>query len=218
MRTVWKPSYTVALVCVLIGFMLAIQYRSIRASESRSTVRRPDDLLAAYLAVEQQRAQLRAELQTLKESLQRNQDDALRKELQLAAAEAGLVPIQGPGLTVTIKSQGAGPILDEDIWKVINELKAAGAEGIAINNYRVTSRTSIRYDGVQLLIDRKPLLTPVVVKAVGDPRTLEAALNLRGGPVARLASWLTIDIQREDQIMLPAREEAPLTIAKPVKP
>lgn len=203
----WKPSYSVALVCAIIGFMIATQVKSQLAS-SRQVIRRTDDLLAAFVVVDQQRAELRAEVELLRAAVSQDQTDVIRSQLNVAEVEAGLVPIRGPGVTVTMRGQGGSPILDEDIWKVINEIKAAGIEGLAVNNHRVTSRTAIRHDRVQLLMDGKPLIPPVVITAVGDPKIIEAALTLRGGPVQRLTGWLTIDIQREDNLFLPARESA----------
>lgn len=204
----WKPSYSVALVCAVIGFMIATQVKSQLAAESRQVVGRTDDLLSAFVLVDQQRAELRSEVQMLRQAVSQEQTDVIRAQLEVAEVEAGLVPVQGPGVTVTIRGQGGSPILDEDIWKVINEIKAAGIEGIAVNHYRLTSRTAIRHDRVQLLLDGKPLLPPVVITAVGDPKIIEAALMLRGGPVQRLTGWLTIDIQREENLYLPARESA----------
>lgn len=202
----WKASYGVAVVCVFTGFMIATQIKSQLAADSPQVVRRSDDLLSAFVTVDQQRAALRAEAEMIRAALQRDDTDAVMAQLQVAAVEAGMVPVRGPGVSVVIRSQGSGPILDEDIWKVINEIKAAGVEGIAVNNYRMTPRTSIRHDRVQLLIDDKALLPPIIITAVGDPKTIEASLNMRGGPVQRLAGWLTIDIVQEENLFLPAVE------------
>jgi uncharacterized protein YlxW (UPF0749 family) len=214
----WKPHFSVAIVCALIGFMIATQIKSQLAAESRQVLRRTDDLLGAFVQVDQQRTALRQEVEQLQDALRHDETEVLTRQLQAAAVEAGIVAVRGPGVIVTIRSQGANPILDEDIWKVINEIRAAGVEAIAVNNYRLTPRTSIRHDRVQLLIDDKPLQTPVVISAVGDPRLIEASLTMRGGPVQRLAGWLTIEIRREENVLLPAVEHPDFRYAQRANP
>src|SRR5699024_6125234 len=64
----------------------------------------------------------------------------------------------------------------QDLEGVINALWAGGAEAMAVQGHRVTSRSSIRCVGNVLLIDGSVYSPPYVISAIGSPRSLSASL------------------------------------------
>jgi uncharacterized protein YlxW (UPF0749 family) len=72
-------------------------------------------------------------------------------------------------------------IHDADILNIVNELRAAGAEAISINDERVTATSNIRCGGPTINIDGKRHAVPFVIKAIGNPRTLEAGATAPSG-------------------------------------
>ena len=128
---------------------------------------------------------------------------------------AGVLAMQGTGVSITIddskKQSKTGENLnlylihDDDILKVINELRAAGAEGISINDQRLIATSEIRCAGPTLSVNNTRYSPPYEIKAIGDSQTLENALKMRGGVVETLQFWgIQITIKKEDNVILPA--------------
>ena len=66
---------------------------------------------------------------------------------------------------------------------MVEELRGAGAEVIQFGPVRIGTSSSFtdNPDGVQL--DRTAIGSPYTVLAIGDPKTLDTALNITGGVV-----------------------------------
>ncbi len=115
---------------------------------------------------------------------------------------AGLTPVQGPGVIVTLtdsKKPFSAPmpagwaapnlIHDSDINQVINELKAAGAEALSVNNQRLVATSAIRHEGQTVLINNTPQVPPYVIEAIGNPRALTVMLTMRGGEADQIKQF-----------------------------
>jgi uncharacterized protein YlxW (UPF0749 family) len=150
---------------------------------------------------------------------------------------AGITPVTGPGVSVTLRdSTKAVPIglpsevanemnlsftiHDLDIQRVVNELRAAGAEAFAVNDQRIVATTAIRCVGPAIQVNGVPLTPPYVIRAIGDPATLAGALELRGGINEQLKQTDTamIQIQNSNSLMLPSYNgSVTFAYCKPVK-
>jgi uncharacterized protein YlxW (UPF0749 family) len=157
------------------------------------------------------------------------------RALELAAGTAAVV---GPGVRLTIDDAPAGSdgetaprlrggtpavsrVNDRDLQSVVNGLWAAGAEAIAVNEVRLSSRAAIRSAGEAVLVDFRPLSPPYVVTAVGRPADLEVGfVDSRAGrglqALAQLTG-ITWSLEREDELRLPAATEPDLRAARPVE-
>jgi uncharacterized protein YlxW (UPF0749 family) len=182
-------------------------------------------------AAEQEVALLRDEVAALTDRQIPGDATSDRAALELAA---GSSPVSGPGITVTIDdAEGSrddagesesdselGRVLDRDLQQVVNGLWAAGAEGIAINDQRLTSTSAIRSAGEAILVDYRPLEPPYRVTAVGDPDQLRAgfAQGASGLALRTLADTygLRFDIAESDELVLPAGSATVLRVARPV--
>lgn len=140
---------------------------------------------------------------------------------------AGTTAVTGDGVVVTLDDAvttgetsggvpgdprsdrpGDGRVLDRDVQELVNGLWAAGAEAISINDLRLTSLTAIRSAGEPILVDKRPLVPPYVVRAVGDPATLEPRF-VDGSAGRRLATYtslygLRLDVEAATDLRLPA--------------
>ncbi len=136
-----------------------------------------------------------------------------------ASLLASLTPVQGPGVVVTLTDSkkklptsmpvGMAPpniIHDSDINQVVNELRAAGAEAIAVNNQRLVVTSAIRSAGPTILVNNAPQTPPYVIKAIGDPKTLTLAMNLPGGVATQLKAFdpAMFTVQQATTLTLPA--------------
>lgn len=161
----------------------------------------------------------------------------LTNELNQANFLAGLTDVQGPGLIVTLNDSkmqiAGGPpsalaipgapnlIHDTDINQTVNELKAAGAEAISVNNQRLISISPIRCAGPTIYVNNTPQTPPYTIRAIGDPVTLEKAMNLPNGVADGLRRMdpAMIRMQKNSHLVIPAYAGATKReYAKPVPP
>lgn len=212
---------SIAVVCLILGIMLAIQYRASEGTYEES-IRpgRNQDLTIKLNNVTEERDSLANEVVDLREKLsnirKNNQAMAdLQEELQKANMAAGLIPISGPGVVVTLNDstrtlqagEDPNPLLvhDEDILKITNELKASGAEAISVNNERVVSMSEIRCAGTTILINSSKIAPPFVIKAIGDPDILQSGLLIKGGYLESLKFYgIQTQVQKSKNVEIPA--------------
>ena len=95
-------------------------------------------------------------------------------------------------------------IHDDDLLRVINELRAAGAEAISVNGQRLTGISEIRCAGPTLSVNNVRSSAPFEIRAIGDKKSLESALRMRGGVAETLGVWgIQIDIKTSDNVYIP---------------
>jgi uncharacterized protein YlxW (UPF0749 family) len=168
----------------------------------------------------QERDALSKELISLREKMTEQRSDSqlnadLQEELRKANMAAGLIPVQGPGIIVTLNDSprsiqpGVDPnallVHDIDILNIVNEMRASGAEAICVNNERITSMSEIRCAGTTILVNWNKIAPPFVIKATGNPQLLESGLSIRGGKLEELKSFgLQTQLNRNDKIEIPA--------------
>ncbi len=162
------------------------------------------------------------------------QGRALSSQLALQELLAGTTAVTGDGVVVTLDDAstptagdlaerggrpGEGRVLDRDLQELVNGLWAAGAEAVSINHQRLTALTAIRAAGQAVLVDKRPLSPPYVVRALGDPATLEPRF-VDGEAGRRLATYtslygLRFDVDAAVDLRLPASREPDLRRAVP---
>lgn len=156
----------------------------------------------------------------------------LNKELQDNKVFAGLTEITGQGVQVTLTDSARRPdvpsdplkltslIHDADIVLVVNELKAAGAEAIAVNGQRVLAMSPIRCVGPVVHVNGVPASPPYVIQAVGEPEVLFGAMNLPGGVLEQLRNFdpAMVRVDKKKRLLLPAYAgSTEMRFAHPVK-
>ena len=212
MLSIRQGQVSIALVCMVLGFMLAVQFRTTQDSKSSVSYQRVEELSQRLLQTEKERDGLLTEVNRLKTT---SGQEAQSQELADLKMGAGVVPAEGPGVTITIddsktKSKaGENPNLylihDDDLLKVINELKAAGAEAISINEQRLIATSEIRCAGPTLSVNNIRSAPPYEIKAIGDAKNLENALKMRGGVVETLQVWgIQINVKPDVNVHVPA--------------
>lgn len=206
----------IALVCVVLGVMLAVQFRTTQDVRTSIPYQRVEDLSSRLNQTEKERDALAKEVHQLRQSSSSGLDS---REMEAIKMAAGLLALQGPGVVLTIDDSkrpskpGENPNLyiihDDDILKVINELLAAGAEAMSINEQRLIATSEIRCAGPTLSVNNTRYSPPYEIRAVGDPKTLENALKMRGGVIETLQFWgIQIAIKKQENIVIPAYKGA----------
>lgn len=197
-------------VLLVLGFLLVIQLRSQTGSTGLDRLASQDlTLLVANLNTRND--QLRAEVAALQTQLARVQSTAgsgqqsalqLRNELARDRAWSGLDPAAGSGVTVEVEGPISGPALND----LLNELRNAGGEALAVDSIRVVAGTVAAGEAGAVTIGATPLGASVVVRALGDPNALAGSLTRPGGIVALLAATnpsLHLTVTPGDRIEVP---------------
>ena len=197
----WPPRLSrgqlvVALLLFSLGLALAIQVRStndhdqLRGARQEDLVRILDELDSRQQRLQQEKAQLEQSLAQLENSS--NQAKEAQEQTNKKATElgvlAGTVKATGPGIVLTVDDP-QGQVKADMLLDTLQELRAAGAEAIQINDVRVvvnTYFTDAPGGGVQ--IDGKQVSQPYRFTVVGNPQDLTPALNIPGGVVRTLES------------------------------
>lgn len=127
-------------------------------------------------------AELRQEVAQRQQAAAANTDrfQALKSELDRQQLLAGLTPVQGPGVLVTLDDsevqipRGADPnayiIHEYDLRDIVNLLWMAGSEAVAINDERLVSNSSIYCLGSTVMVNNTRLSPPYFVRAIGNPK------------------------------------------------
>ena len=110
--------------------------------------------------------------------------DEISADLERVRAYAGLDPVAGPGVTISI----SGPIDGPGVEELINELRNAGAEAIAIGGIRVVTGVVVTGAPGAAAIDGVRLEDGFEVAAIGAPDKLTGSLTRSGGVIAQLAA------------------------------
>jgi uncharacterized protein YlxW (UPF0749 family) len=237
------PAVAVVVALVLLGVATGAAVSQVRERDEADDVVRGD--LAAEVqqrsaegdALEQQVRDLRVEVvQTRDEALGADAAGVAAaadvRELELAA---GTTPVVGPGIVLTVDDAPPDPdsvvdprggtpavsrVNDRDLQGVVNGLWAAGAEAVAINGVRLSSRSAIRSAGEAVLVDFRPLSPPYVVESVGRPADLEVGfVDGKAGRALRALAELTgitWSLERQEELRLPAAREPDLRAARPL--
>ncbi|MCL6635029.1 MAG: DUF881 domain-containing protein, partial [Peptococcaceae bacterium] len=88
---------------------------------------------------------------------------------------------------------------------VVNDLRGAGAEAMAVNGQRILATSEIRLAGNHIVVNMNRISPPYTVAAIGNPATLKSSLEIKGGLVEYLNDLgITVKIQQKDKIMVPA--------------
>jgi uncharacterized protein YlxW (UPF0749 family) len=202
MRTRGKLALSLTVVSMVLGFMVALQYKQtenasalgIGAGTSIAANKRLANELRSLKQSngdeEAQLADITAKVSSYekKSSGPSNGLDSMEKLLQDERILAGVSPVYGPGITVTLMDGGASgsdveQVLTHDwnVRSVMNELFTAGAEAVSINGYRVVATSGVFCRGPVVTVNDHRLGAPFVLNAIGDPETLKSALDIQGG-------------------------------------
>lgn len=211
-----RGSLSVAFVCMILGFMLALQFRSTQDIQSAlPQQQRTEELTVRLDKLQQENEHLREQIKNFAESSGDDHAKALNDNLRLVS---GQTAVKGPGIilvlddsTKTAKKDDPNLYLihDEDILRVINELKAAGAEAISINGQRLVANSEIRCAGPTLSVNNVRTAPPFEIRAIGNTKDLVAAINMRGGVADTLKVWgIRLDVQEVTEVQIPAYQSS----------
>jgi len=200
-------------VALLIGLLLVGQLRS-QARPTEISSLSAQDLSTLIETLSNRNRELRSGLSDVRGQLREYQlaepqgQSALgvsREDLRRIAAFSGQTGVIGQGLSLRVNGE-LDPIALNDL---LNELRNAGAEAIAVDQIRITARSVCVLGAGTLEIDGIQIGRSFTIQAVGDPDGLLTALQRPGGIISQLKLFVnaTIDATQSQSVEIPATRQ-----------
>jgi len=209
-----RNQLSLAIVAFVLGMLVVVQLRAQEAGNGLDQLT-PTELTVLVGNLNTRNDQLRAEIATTQAELANLQaSDArgdtsvgqLQSDLARVRAWTGLDPVIGPGVRITV----TGGLDAASVEDLVNELRNAGAEAIAINDVRLEPDSIVDGPVGGLLLGSVKLGDPFEVSAIGSSETLTGSLTRAGGIVAQLAATAPsaqLIVTPLDMLRLPATTE-----------
>ena len=206
-----RSQLAITLVAFVLGVLVVAQLRVQQATPALAG-ESAQDLTILVANLNTRNDQLRTEIATLDDQLgelRGNQArgetslDELRRDLAEVRAFAGLERVAGPGVAIAVD----GPISPGSVSELLNELRTAGAEAIAVNDVRIVPGSVVSGPPGALSVDRTSLGSRFEVRAIGAPETLTGSLTRSGGIVSQLAAveaTATLTVTPLERTVVPA--------------
>jgi uncharacterized protein YlxW (UPF0749 family) len=211
-------------VALLIGILLVGQLRS-QARPTEISSLSAQELSQLVDTLSERNRQLRAALSERRETLReysaagtqgQSALDVSREDLRRITAFGGLAPVEGQGITMQVSGDLDAIALND----LLNELRNAGAEALAVDDIRITHRSVAVQGPVSLLIDGHEVGQSFTLSAIGSPEGLLSTMERPGGIIAQLQQFIDASIvaSQSSNITLPATDLLLLPqVAKPVE-
>jgi uncharacterized protein YlxW (UPF0749 family) len=214
---------TVAAVAALLGILAVGQLNGQAGVPGLSNLSATEltQLIANLTTVNDD---LRGEVEDLERQAQHLQEakdrgdttvDELTTDLSRMRAWAGLTAVRGPGIAITVR----GPIGGDGVEELLNELRNAGAEAIAVGGVRVVKGVVVAGAPGAISVANVALEDAFEIRAIGSPQILTGTLTRTGGVIAQVQTTypeVVLTVTPTDSMTLPPAEGDLLpTYAKP---
>jgi len=202
-QTLKKWQLPLTLVLFLSGLLLVLALRSLAGSGILPSRTQNENLANLIKSQESQIAGIELDVSgrrnllntfQLNSAAGRQTLTVLQSQIEQQNALAGFTEVQGPGVVVSLDdnrkdaqtAENLDPgqynpddylIHDRHLLYIVNDLRAAGAEAISVNDQRVVSTTEIRCAGTTILVNSTRLAPPYVIRAIGNPDSLTNMLE-----------------------------------------
>jgi len=220
-RALLRPSRRQGVVAVLLavlGFAFVVQVRDTQADDTYAGLRE-SDLIQVFDGLTGTSERARREVERLEARRDELQDESSARAAALDEAEqrartlniiAGLVPVSGPGLRITI-TETDGRVSVGSLLDTVQELRTAGAEAMEFNDtYRLGAQSSFENATGGIELEGNLLESPYVLEVIGDQHNLKTALTFSDGPVEtfELDEGATVTVEELDSIEIESVREA----------
>jgi uncharacterized protein YlxW (UPF0749 family) len=205
----------VTLVAVLLGFLVIVQLRS-QSTQAGLGNLSVQDLTVLVANLNTRNGQLATEIGALERqraalasAVDRGETTAgqVRTDLTRVEAWSGILPVAGPGITVVV----AGPVTADAVMQLVNELRNAGAEAVAIGDVRVVTGVAVSGEAGAIQVGGTSVEHPLMIHVIGQPETMVGSMTRVGGPVAQLGARfpdVLVTVAAEERLELPATERS----------
>lgn len=187
---------TIGIACLALSIVMFMQFRLVNETDITSIENMREEELRTELAnwkerYEEANSQYEEKSKKLEEYKQKEESDAetaelVNQELNNVNLLLGKTDVEGEGVIITLKdgeenSEETPMVTPDNLNLLINELKLAGAEAISINDERIINMSDITVvNDTLILINQQRVMSPYIIKAIGDQTYLESTLVGKG--------------------------------------
>ncbi|WP_195999615.1 DUF881 domain-containing protein [Clostridium sp. 1001271B_151109_B4] len=223
--------FFILLASILIGFLIVVNvgknsingFFSMNSIEYKDAIEERNKLYDEITALSEDNYELIKRIALLDVDDDGNSEkvvEHMQEQLDIYTLLSGVDSTKGAGIILTINDGDYNIHTDSqdevnrrtlhsaDAALVLNELRTAGAEAIAINNYRVLNTTGVVCAWAFIRFEENGNDmegAPFKFYAIGDPDQLEAALLAEGSHINELLiRKLKITIDKYDEVELPS--------------
>jgi uncharacterized protein YlxW (UPF0749 family) len=157
-------------------------------------------------AIREESLDLRRRADTARDAIANGRGSLVEGERQLGQLKvfAGMSAVTGGGITVRIE----GTFDERALSDLVNELRNAGAEAIAVNSVRVGPRSWFGATPERVLtVDAAPVRGPWQVRAVGSTEVMYIAMTRTGGIIGQfelIYKGTRFSVSRDAALEVPA--------------
>lgn len=225
MRSKAKDKLAMLVVCILLGVILAIQFKTFENLElNLHGNQRNQQIAIEYKRLKKEKEKMLNEIESLEKKVhgyeegESNKDIFLKnmyKDLEKYKMLGGYEDVKGEGVVLQIDDPPTELQFGDEksivvghygfLLEIISLLNAVGVEAISINDQRYTTFTEIVPAGNLLEVNGISLGTPIIIKAIGNPEDIENALRIKGGIIWLIQEGydLQTQIKQEKEIFIP---------------
>ena len=229
----YRSKFFILISSVILGFLIVInigrqntnRFLDMNAVEYRDAIEERNKLYDEIAVLSDDNYELSKKINSINTDYDDSSEkviEHMKEQLEIYSELTGTVKTKGPGIVLTIYDGEYDIYKDNqlevdrrtlhssDVALVLNELRAAGAEGIAINNYRVLNTTGVQCAWAFIRFDDKKMEgSPFKFYALGNPDQLQASLFMEGSHINELIiRKLNITIEKFQEIELPTAKKS----------
>lgn len=196
---------TIGIMSFLMIYVMLIQFNTVQNYDGEEIeLMRETELKEKLASYKEKYEEINKELAETNQKIEEYKSNEISEENAIALLEAeirkanmlvGRTEVQGEGVIITMKNsvgydiEGTYIISSVDLLELVNELRLAGAEAISINGERIISKSDIFDVGNFIYINGQRTSAPYEIKAIGDRKYLQSALNIKGGYIDTYTSY-----------------------------
>lgn len=215
----------IVLMSFLLGIIIVVQLKSVNGAFGFVTVKSISEI-SDQITVEKNEIenleilikQKQNKLDLYNEQVGQNGSitPVLLQEKEKAMLYSQTAAVTGEGIIVRLEDgerelkENENPnnliIHDADVLHIVNDLKIAGAESIAINGQRLSSLSEMKCSGPTITINNKTYGQPFEIHAIGPAEKLEKSIMDKDtyGYILKNVYSLGVSVYKKQQIYIPA--------------
>lgn len=210
-----RSRVAIAVIALGVGFLVAVQAAGVGDRPlSRLAAERPEDLTRILADLGAEADDLAQQVSALRVRLARYQGSTRSDELALRDARksladlqvlSGVVPVEGPGVAVRLEDP-QGRVGWEALLDLVQEVRDAGGEAIAVNGRRVVASTWFGPADGSAVVDGERVSPPYEIETIGPAEGIAQALGIPGGPLSVISAQpgVVVTVREVDGLVLPA--------------
>lgn len=209
------------LIFLMFGFVIITQLNTIgKQNVNNVESSQSPEILLENEQLKEQKKELQKNVEELeakaaeyeKEAAEGTKDNATLEKLNNTRLRAGLTSVEGPGVIIYINPKtsvfgsqaGFTSIQDFQLLNIVNELYAAGAEAVSINDIRLIANSSIRTAGSSIRINNERISPSerITISAIGNKTVLEGSMQFPGAIPNEIRTSYEVTVEVKDKVKI----------------